>query len=83
MADELRDYSKDKFLNRPIKPETHKAIKDAYDTQYRPTPGQNDMKMMARGFDAGKVRGAGPVVKNLVDKVLRLEQERNNNGEVY
>jgi len=83
MADELRDYSKDKFLNRPIKPDTHKAIKDAYDTQFQPTPGQNDMKMMARGFNPGKVRDAGPVMKSVVDRVLKLEQERNDNGEVY
>lgn len=83
MAKELKDYSKDEFLNRPIKPDTHKAIKDAYDATYKRPEQKNDMKMMTNNIDPNKVRESGPIMKSLVERVLRLEEERNSNGEVY
>ena len=87
MAKNLNDYSeevKDKFLNRPIKPNTRKAIEDAYNATYKPTPDTNDVKMMGKGVNPDAVRNADPLVKKLMTKVLKLEEERDNtNKEVY
>ena len=82
MADELRDYSKDKFLNRPIKPDTHKAIKDAYDATYRPSANVNDIKMMGKGINPEQVR-KDPIMKDLVKRIVNLEDEKDSNTEVY
>ena len=79
---ELRDYSTDEYLNRPIKPQTHKAIKDAYDATYKPTADVNDIKMMGKGINPDQAR-SNPVMKDLVSRIVNLENERDSNTEVY
>ena len=80
-----KDFNKKQFdnLNRKMKPDTKRAVTDAFNATYNPGQMGKDMRYMTKNINPDALDKAAPIVKKIVERVMEDQRNLDNKKEVY